>query len=77
MHIKVKSKVDHLTIGDRTVMAGETADCPVDRAKYLVARGLVELVDEGERPTGVAKGDATEKAVSSPRSVSERQVKKG
>lgn len=77
MNIKVKSKVDNLTVGDRTIMAGETADCPVDRAKYLLARGLVEAVDEGERPTVATKGDVSEKAVSTPRSVSERQIKKG
>lgn len=76
MLVKVKSKVDQLSVADRTLMAGETADCPVDRAKFLAARGLVEVL-EGDPTPAAHKGDATERAVSPPRTVAERQVKKG
>jgi hypothetical protein len=59
MLVKVRSKVDDLTVIDRTLKKGETADCPADRAKYLVQRGLVEVV---ESAPGV-KPKATPEAV--------------
>jgi hypothetical protein len=50
MPVKVRALVDNLTIDNRTLAAGEEADCPTDRAKVLVSRGLAELVDAADAP---------------------------
>jgi hypothetical protein len=50
MPVKVRALVDNLTIDNRTLQAGEETDCPTDRAKVLVSRGLAELVDAGDAP---------------------------
>lgn len=50
MSVRVRSKVDNLTIDNRTINRGDEADCPTDRAKVLVSRGLAELVDAADAP---------------------------
>jgi hypothetical protein len=80
--IKVKALVDNLTVNDRTLAAGEVADCPADKAKVLVLRGEAEVVEGDVHipvPGGFAgvKGDATERAVSPKVESRETQAKKG
>jgi hypothetical protein len=80
MFLKVKAKVDNLSVADRTLMKGETADCPVDRAKYLFQRGLVEMVDGNDAkpvPASALKRDQTEQATQRSRSSAEVQTRKG
>jgi hypothetical protein len=54
--VKIKAKVDNLTVGDRvtglrTLARGEVADCSEDRARHLASLGQAEIV-EGPGPEG-------------------------
>ena len=77
---KIRAKVDNVTTLNTTLMKDQEGDCPLDRAKYLIGKGLAELV-EGEiniPQMGLVtppKGDRTERAVS--RTHTEHQTKKG
>lgn len=82
--VKIRALVDNLTTLNCTLMKGQEGDCPADRAKVLVARGLAEQV-EGEElripgPAAAmvpARGDVTERATSRTAEHAERQTKKG
>ena len=77
--VRVRAKVDNVTTLNATLMKDQIGECPPDRAKVLVAKGLVELVEGELRIPGTEtiKGDATERAVSPAREAAERQTKKG
>jgi hypothetical protein len=79
---RVRALRDNVTTQNATLMEGQVGECPEDRAKVLVGRGEVELV-EGELhvPTmGVveaARGDRTERATGRKVETAEHQTKKG
>jgi hypothetical protein len=87
--VKIKAKVDNLTVGDRvtglrTLARGEVADCSEDRARYLASLGQAEIVEgpgpEGERAAALqTKGEKAETMVRRGPGVPpvEHQVKKG
>lgn len=65
---KIRSRIDNQLIGTRVCARGEVGECPDDRAKVLVARGLAEYVDGDAGGTVVTSypgrtADATETAV--------------
>jgi hypothetical protein len=69
--VRVRSKMDNLTVDDRTLAKGEVADCPQDRAKYLVERGLVELVDADDEDARAKRHAQPERTVSPGRAAAE------
>lgn len=43
--VRCLSDAGNVTISNRTLAKDEEADCPDDRAKFLLARGLIEFVE--------------------------------
>lgn len=80
--VRVKALADNITTLNATLVKGQVGECPPDRAKVLVAKGLAELVEGELRIPGVGeveagKGDRTERAVNRSATVAETQAKKG
>jgi hypothetical protein len=74
--VRVRAKIDNLTVADRTLARGEEADCPSDRAKYLKERGLVDVLEGDETPQEKRKGQP-ERATSPARAAAENASRKG
>lgn len=66
---RIRSRIDGLNVENRTLAKGEEYDCPPDRAKVLIARGVAEPADAAaaERAAAVeSRGKAPEAAVKPP-----------
>jgi hypothetical protein len=78
---KVRSKIDNQLIGTRVYAKGEVGECDDDRAKVLVARGLVEYIDGDDGRTVVTqypgREGAAETAVRKAPAPVENAVQKG
>jgi hypothetical protein len=80
--VRIRAKIDNLTTLNATLAKGQVGECPVDRAKLLIGRGVAELVEgEIEVPNmgtvTAAKGDQTERATSRAAATAEHQTRKG
>jgi hypothetical protein len=80
--VRIRAKIDNLTTLNATIMMGQVGECPVDRAKVLIARGQAELVEgdieiPGQGPVEAVKGDRTERTTSRAAGAAEHQTRKG
>lgn len=80
--VRIRAKVDHLTTLNATLMKDHVGECPTDRAKYLIGKGLADIAEgEIEIPNvgtvAAVKGDHTERATSRKAEGAEHQTRKG